>query len=197
MVATLRTPLLVALLLAAAAAQCPAECGPGRDCFGPPGATVCQDVPLCLQETWDCGSGGMACCEGLICVPKGDDDESQQCVPHTPENHHFHLPGVNGRQHVQQAQQLAFRPKPASSGGLRRTQQQQQQVTKSITTTTATHNSHPSDRNLPRVNFNRACVTGDPHVTSFDGLSWDCHGVGEHIIFQSTVSARQVQVCSN
>ena len=43
------------------------------------------------------------------------------------------------------------------------------------------------------VKFNFACLTGDPHVDSVDGLEWDCQSVGEHIILKSDVTQRQVQ----
>ena len=49
-------------------------------------------------------------------------------------------------------------------------------------------------RQTPKGTYHRACVTGDPHVTSFDGVSWDCHGVGEFVIFRSTQQSQRRQV---
>ena len=43
------------------------------------------------------------------------------------------------------------------------------------------------------VTFNKACLSGDPHITTFDGLRWDCQSVGEHIILKSTQTRRQIQ----
>jgi len=43
------------------------------------------------------------------------------------------------------------------------------------------------------VKLNYACSTGDPHITTFDGLRWDCQGHGEHILFKSPVTQREVQ----
>jgi hypothetical protein len=43
------------------------------------------------------------------------------------------------------------------------------------------------------ITFNKACLSGDPHLTTFDGLQWDCQSVGEHIIMKSTLTRRQVQ----
>lgn len=38
-----------------------------------------------------------------------------------------------------------------------------------------------------------AKLTGDPHFRTFDGLTYDCHGIGEHIIFKTAETSRQVQ----
>jgi hypothetical protein len=43
------------------------------------------------------------------------------------------------------------------------------------------------------VTFNKACLSGDPHFSTFDGLNWDCQSVGEHILLKSTITRRQVQ----
>ena len=46
---------------------------------------------------------------------------------------------------------------------------------------------------LTNPTFDHACLTGDPHIRSFDGLRWDCQSVGEHIILKSTNTRRQIQ----
>ena len=52
---------------------------------------------------------------------------------------------------------------------------------------------NPKTFDCPEPVIHSAKMTGDPHIRSFDGTTFDCQGVGEFTIFKSTETSRQVQ----
>lgn len=44
------------------------------------------------------------------------------------------------------------------------------------------------------VQYQTASSSGDPHIVTFDGLKYDCQGVGEFILIKSKVTQREIQV---
>lgn len=142
----------------------PDTCCDGLACLGYAFYKKCV-VPTCRREWYDCEANDQ-CCNDLVCATVDNGGGRKQCEP----------PCLDCPKDTP----IPDPPQPPSTTSA----PTRAPVIKNPNTTT------PEDP----VRYHVACATGDPHLTTFDGLPYDCQVEGEMILARSSFTARQVRV---
>lgn len=135
-------------------------------CFGFSFHKTCQDPPDCIPMLHDChiAGGAIECCDSMACTETSTG--LFECRPPSPQTRTVTLPdGAEIEEPVPEFNQEAL----LEGANLETTKDDQP------------------------IEYNVACVTGDPHMDTFDGLDWNCQGHGEHVLFKSGSTTRSAQ----
>ena len=146
-----------------ACTHAPDDCCDGFDCFGFNFFKSCQAPPLCLKEWYGC-------------IPDPTVGDALVCCPGTvcAEN-------KNGMYECQ-VETIGTRTVDLPGANL------QEHVEEPVIE--VFNNKVSTCENKKRA---KGCFSGDPHIMTFDKLTYDCQTVGEHIVYQAPDTRRQVQ----
>ena len=139
----------------------------GKDigCFGYNFFKSCQEVPVCLGELEACVPGGIECCGGeMKCLPNQSGKYTECQVP-TIETTTSRTAEIGPFDLKNEEEDPIPDPTP----------------------------NHKKTPKPDPMEWWVGCIKGDPHVTTFDGTKYDCHGVGEFIAVKSDDTQRQIQ----
>ena len=165
----------------ARAAECDDEKGacvkPGKACFGENDCCgdlecvgfnfykTCKELPECLPEWYDC-SIGVDCCGDLVCAQT--------------EHHTFEC----------QKETITTRTVEITNGQLQDPEDDDDDDEEEEEETPPNHTTTTKQTPIKMV---KACGRGDPHMSTFDQIHYDCQGIGEFILLKSTKTQRQIQ----